>query len=729
MPANRRPPAVSDQRIEDLLRGMTLAEKLGQLTLRTADLVSGPRASEVGTDDIRSGRVGTLLHLHDAARALEIQRIAIEESRLKIPVLFTGDVLHGQRTVFPIPLGEAAAFDPDLWRRTARCAAVEAAADGIALTFAPMLDVSRDPRWGRIAESAGEDPWATARFAAAKVEGFQGDHLAGLQSIAATAKHLAGYGLAMAGRDYATVEVSDRTFHEVYLAPFKAAVDAGTACLMPAFTDLAGVPMHGNARILRDVVRNAWGFSGVIVSDYGGIDELIQHGIASDLAEAAAIALRAGIDIDLMGEAYARGLPEALKRGLVTETAIDNSVRRVLALKAALGLFDDPCGRGDPGFFTPGPITAHQALAREAAQKSIVLLTNREGVLPLDPQPETLAVIGPLADAAPEMLGPWAMYAAPDHAVSLLAGIAAAFPGSRISHAPGCSIEGEGEGEGGDDTGIAAAVAAARAADSVILCLGEALTMSGEANSRGAPGLPGHQAALARAVIDTGKPVVVTLSCGRPILEPWLFEAADAVLVTWFLGSEAGHAVADILAGHVNPSGRLPVTWPVALGQVPIFYSRLPTGRPARASEHYTAKYQDLPVDPLFPFGHGLSYSRFEPMNLRVSRPTIAPGQTLRITVDVTNHGPRPGDTTLLLFSRDPVASISRPLLELRGIAKATLAPDERTTLAFELAADDLAFIGPDLEPRLEPGAIDLFVGPAAEPRQLLTTRIELEGC
>jgi beta-glucosidase len=717
----------SDRRIDALIAAMTLEEKLGQLTLRTADLVSGPNASEVGTDDIRSGRVGTLLHLRDAGRAREIQRIAVEESRLKIPVLFTGDVLHGERTVFPIPLGEAAAFDPDLWQRTARCAAVEAAADGIALTFAPMLDVARDPRWGRIAESPGEDAWVTARFAEAKVRGFQDESLAGRQSIAATAKHLAGYGLVMAGRDYATVEVSDRTFHEVYLAPFKAAVEAGTACLMPSFTDQAGVPMHGNARILRDTVRNAWGFKGVIVSDYGGIDELVPHGVAEDLAHAAAMALEAGIDIDLMGRAYGEGLPEALALGLVAAADIDRAVRRVLALKAALGLFDDPFGRGDPAFFAQGPIAAHRTLALEAAQKSIVLLTNRDAVLPLDPPPATIAVIGPLADAAPEMLGPWAMYAAPDHAVSLLAGIEAAFAGTTIRHERGCSIDGG--DETGHESGIRAAVAAAREADRVILCLGEALTMSGEANSRGAPGLPGRQAALARAILGLGKPVVVVLSCGRPILEPWLFEAADAVLVTWFLGSEAGHAVADVLRGRHNPSGRLPVTWPVALGQVPIFMSRLPTGRPPRATEHYSAKYLDLPVEPLFPFGHGLSYSRFAPTDLRVSHPTIAPGRPLEVTVEVTNHGPRPGETTLFLFSRDPVASVSRPVLELRGIAKATLEPGAKARLAFRLEAEDLAFIGPDLQPRLEPGAIDLFVGPSADPAQLLTARVTLESC
>jgi beta-glucosidase len=713
----------SDQRLDALVAAMTLEEKLGQLTLRVADLVSGPNASKVGTDEIRDGKVGCLLHLRDADRAREVQRIAVEESRLKIPVLFTGDVLHGERTVFPIPLGEAAAFDPDLWERTARCAAVEAAADGIALTFAPMLDIARDPRWGRIAESAGEDAWVTARFAEAKVRGFQGASLADRRSIAATAKHLAGYGLVMAGREYATVEVSDRTFHEVYLAPFKAAVEAGTACLMPSFTDHAGVPMHGNIPILRDTVRGAWGFTGVIVSDYGGIDELVPHGVAADLAQAAAIALEAGIDIDLMGRAYAEGLPVALERGLVEAAAIDRAVRRVLQLKHDLGLFDDPYGRGDPAMVAPGRVEAHRPLALEAARKSIVLVSNHGDLLPLDPPPATLAVLGPLADAAPEMLGPWAMYAAPDHAVAFLAGIRQAFPATRILHAPGCAID------GGDDAGIEAAVAKALEADVVVLCVGEALRMSGEAGSRGELGLPGRQATLARAVMGLGKPVVVVLSSGRPILEPRLFAQANAVLVTWFLGSEAGHALAEVLAGTCNPSGRLPVTWPVALGQVPIFYSRLPTGRPARASEHYSAKYRDLPVEPLFAFGHGLSYSRFAIQRLRVSSPTIAPGQTLRIEVDVSNQGPCAGETTMFLFSRDPVASVSRPVLELRGVAKAMLEPQGTDVLAFSLAADELAFMGLDLRPRLEPGAIDLFVGPSADPTTLLTQRIALEGC
>ena len=710
--------AERDARIDALIESMTLIEKLGQLTLRTADLVSGPRASEFGTDEIRDGRVGTLLHLRHAERAREIQRIAVEESRLGIPVLFSGDVLHGDRTVFPIPLAEAAAFDPDLWERTARCAAVESCAGGLTLTFAPMLDVARDPRWGRIAESPGEDPWVAGAFARAKVRGFQGNGLDDRHSMAATAKHLAGYGLVMAGREYATVDVSDRTFHEVYLAPFKAAVDAGAACLMPSFTDQAGVPMHGNASILSDVVRGDWGFEGVIVSDHGGIDELVPHGIAEDLADAAATALRAGIDIDLMGNAYPQGLPTALERGLIDEHHIDTAVRRVLALKADLGLFDDPYGRFDAETIAASPSSEHLALAREAARKSIVLMTNSDAILPLDDASMRLAVIGPLADAAAEMLGPWVMYAPPNHAVSLLDGICQAFGSDRIAVAKGVEIE------GGLTAGIDAAVGCAKEADVVLLCLGEALQMSGEAASRGEIDLPGHQEALARAILALKKPVIVILSTGRPLTATWLFEKASAVLVTWFLGSEAGYAVADVLSGQYNPSGRLPVTWPMALGQVPIFHSRLPTGRPASDTEHYSAKYRDLPVEPLFTFGHGLSYTRFSVSNLRLDADTIVPCQTLAVAVDVANQGPRSGETTQFLFIRDPVASVSRPLLELKGIAKATLAPGTSTTLRFALTTDDLTFIGADLKPCLEPGAIDLYVGPSADPSHLLTARV-----
>ncbi len=544
----------SAAQIDALIASMTLQEKIGQMTLRTADLVCGPRASKVGMDEIRSGRVGTVLHLHEAAAARRVQRFAVEESRLGIPLLFAGNVIHGDHTVFPIPLAETCAFDPDLWARTARCTAVEGCANGMMLNFAPMLEMARDPRWGRIAESPGEDPWVAAQFARAKVKGAQGSGLNAADTFAATAKHLAGYGLVLAGRDYASVEVSERTLHEVYLLPFRAAVEAGVACIMPSFTDLAGVPIHANANLLRDLVRGQWGFDGVVVSDYSGIDELIAHGVAEDLAQAAALALKAGIDIDLMGIAYPEGLPVALERGLIELAEVNQAVRRVLNLKAELGLFDDPYRRGDVSLFTDGRLSEHRALARETARRSMVLLTNRNQLLPLLDSPRRLAVIGPLADAPSEMMGPWAMYANGQEMVSVLAGLWASFRGCEVVYAEGVEID------GGSDDGIGAAAELARTADVVVLCVGEAAHMSGEAASRGRLGLPGHQPALARAILDLGKPVVVLLSCGRPILEPWLFEWATAVVTTWFLGSEAGHAIADVLSGRWNPGGRLPIS-------------------------------------------------------------------------------------------------------------------------------------------------------------------------
>jgi beta-glucosidase len=708
-------------RIEALLEAMTFEEEIGQMTLVSAGwAVTGPQVSGDYMAALRAGGVGAISNLWGAEETRAVQRVAVEETRLGIPLLFAFDVIHGHRTTFPIPLAEAAAFDPVLWQRTARAAAIEAAADGLNLTFAPMLDVARDPRWGRIAESPGEDPWVAARFAEAKVRGFEGDDIAHPQNLAATAKHLAAYGASLAGRDYAAVEVSDWSLHEVYLPPFRAAVAAGVAAIMPAFTDLTGVPMTANAAVLRGVVRERWRFDGVIVSDHGAIGELIAHGVAGDAAEAAALALRAGVDIDLMSGAYGRGLPIALEQGLVTVGQIDAAVRRVLRLKARLGLFDDPYHRSDAALAPPGQAKTHRELARDAARRSIVLLTNRGGLLPLQDAMRRVAVIGPLADARDDMLGPWAGAGRAEHTVTVLEGLRAALPERQISHTPGVPIEGT------ETDGIGAALDLARAADVVVLCLGEARRMSGEAASRARPDLPGRQSELAQAVLELGKPVVVLLSSGRPLMAPWLFERAHAVLATWFLGSEAGHAIADVVSGQYNPSGRLPVSWPVELGQIPIYYARRPSGRPADPEVHYSSKYLDLPVEPLFPFGHGLSYSRFVPGALRVSATELLPGQELSVAVEVTNEGPRRGDATMFMFIRDPVASVSRPLLELKGISKAVLDPGASTTLRFTLTADDLRFLGPDLSPRLEPGLIEVFVGPSANPLDLLRAEFRL---
>ena len=706
-------------RIETLLEAMTLEEKIGQLTLVSAGwAVTGPQVSGDYMAALRAGRIGTISNLWGAEQTREVQRVAVEETRLGVPMMFAFDVIHGHRTIFPIPLAEAAAFDPGLWERTARAAATEAAADGLTLAFAPMLDVARDPRWGRIAESPGEDPWLAARFAEAKVRGFHGQGIAEADSVAATAKHLAGYGASIAGRDYASVEVSERTFQEVYLPPFRAAVDAGVAAIMPAFQDLAGVPMTANQTVLRGLVREGWRFDGVMVSDHGAVAELIAHGVAEDDAEAAALALRAGVDIDLMGGAYGRGLPVALERGRVTSAEIDAAVRRVLTLKARLGLFDDPYRRCDAAP-APARAEAHRELARDAARRSIVLLTNRDGVLPLR-DGMRIAVIGPLADARDHMLGPWAAAGRAEDMITILEGLREALPGSEIVHAPGVEIA------GGDADGIAAALDLARSAEIVVLCLGEARRMSGEAASRARPDLPGPQPELAQAVMDLGKPVVALLSSGRPLMAPWLFERAQAVLATWFLGSEAGHAIGDVLCGRYNPTGRLPVSWPVEVGQIPIFYAQRPTGRPPDPAVHYSSKYLDLPVEPLFPFGHGLSYTRFELGGLRTSAGELRPGGSIAIECDVINQGPVAGEETLLLFVRDPIASVARPLLELKGMMRITLEPRQKGTVRFTLAADDLTFLGPDLMPRLEPGIVELYVGRTAKKDVALKTSIRL---
>jgi beta-glucosidase len=707
--------------IDSLIEQMTLEEKIGQMTLVSAGwVVTGPKVSGDYMAQLRAGRIGAISNLWGAQETRAVQRVAVEETRLGVPLMFAFDVIHGHRTLFPIPLAEAAAFDPALWERTARAAALEAAADGLTLAFAPMLDVARDPRWGRIAESPGEDPWLAARFAEAKVRGFQGGDIAQPENLAATAKHLAGYGAATAGRDYASVDISERSFHEVYLPPFRAAVDAGVAAIMPAFHDLAGVPMTANAAVLRDLVRRRWAFDGVMVSDHGAVAELMAHGVAEDVAEAAALALHAGIDIDLMGGAYARGLPVALERGRVTMAQIDAAVRRVLQLKARLGLLDDPYRRSDAASALAARGEAGRELARDAARRSIVLLTNRDGVLPLREETRRIAVIGPLADARDDMQGPWAAAGRAEDMVTILEGLRRTLPDSEIRYARGVEIEAEAPSD------IAGALDVARWAEVVLLCLGEARRMSGEAASRARPDLPGRQVELAQAILGVGKPVIALLSSGRPLMASWLFERAHAVLATWFLGSEAGHAIGDVLSGRWNPTGRLPVSWPVDVGQIPIFHAQPPTGRPPDPAVHYSSKYLDLPVEPMFPFGHGLSYARFTLSGLRASASELRPGETVAIECDVLNEGPMAGEETVLLFVRDPVASMARPLLELKGMAKIALEPRRGGTVRFVLAADDLTFLGPDLTARLEPGMFELSVGRSAAHAQLLRTSVRL---
>ena len=718
-------------RIRKLLADLSVEEKIGQLvmvSLGAETIVTGPKAaSEPSVEDVRAGRVGSVLNLVGRERIHALQKVAVEESRTKIPLLFGLDVIHGYRTAFPVPLGETAAFRPDLWEKTARVAAEEATDDGIGLTFAPMLDLARDPRWGRIVEGPGEDATVGRAFARAKVAGFQGARLDRPDSLAATAKHFVAYGAVTAGRDYAAVDVSERVLHEVYLPAFEAAVKAGCLAIMPAFVDIAGRPVTGDRALLTELVRERWGFEGIYVSDYDAIGELVAHGVAADKAEAAARALKAGMDLDMMSGAYAEGLPEALRRGLIGLDDIDAAVARVLSAKERLGLFTDPYGRGDPLRLSARPRAERRALAREAAAASMVLATNRGEVLPLARAGGPIALIGPFAERAGEMLGAWSCLGDQEEAVSLAEGVRAAFPNRELVVVEGCGLgrdDVEDDGEAEDDGGIAAAVTAAAGAEVVILAIGEPGSMTGEAASRAQPYLTGLQEELARAVLATGRPVVVVLFCGRPLIEPWLFEAADAVLVAWYPGSEGGHAIADLLVGARSPSGRLPVSWPVDVGQIPIFYGERPTGRPFRPEDHFSTCYLDVPNTPLFPFGHGLGYGRFELGPPQVEPQRFHLGEAVRVGVELANTGAAEAAATVFLFLRDVVASTTRPVLQLARFETATLRAGERRTLAFTLRDEDFALLGPDLAPRVEPGAFEISVGFSADRESLATVTI-----
>ena len=714
-------------RIDSLIAKMTLAEKLGQLTMTASSYaVTGPVIAGDSTQAIKEGTIGNLLNMVGADHVREVQRLAIEESRLGIPLLIGFDIIHGHRTIFPIPLAEAGLFDPPTWAQKAREAAKEAAADGLAMTFAPMLDVARDPRWGRSAEGPGEDGWLATRIAEAKVHGFQGSDLAAADSLAAVAKHFVAYGAVTAGREYAAVDISERSVREVYLPAFAAAVAGGVAAIMPAFTDLDGVPMSANGALLRGWLREKMQFDGVIVTDYNAIAELIHHGVAADLPQAAALALKAGVDIDMMADAFRRGLPVALERGWVQMEDIDAAVRRVLKLKEKLGLFDDPYRRGSKPE-TAAALSARRQLARAVAARAVVLLKN-DGVLPFATagSASRIAVVGPLADASAEMRGPWWGAAGTEGHVTVVEGLRNVLSGARVTYAAGVGINGD------DVSGIAAALTACETADAILLCLGEAATMSGEAASRSDIGLPGRQRELAEAVLERAaalrKPVVAVVFSGRPLVIPWLAEKANAVLAAWFLGSEAGNAIGDVVFGHVSPSGRTPVSWPRAAGQVPIFFGERPSGRPADPKDHYTSKYLDVSNEPLYPFGFGLTYGAFKYSNLRVPQDGFTERETAVVRIDVTNEGKRGAEETVFLFTHTKVAPVTRPSLELKGFAKIHLQPGETGTVTLLLPMRELRFLGLNLEPVFQPGEVEVLVGPYAQRSQLLVGSLRLTG-
>jgi beta-glucosidase len=679
------------QNLDSLLARMTLDEKLGQLNLLSADGRASPQQIQL----VRAGRLGGLFNVIGAENTTPVQRVAVTESRLKIPLLLGLDVIHGYRTIFPIPLGEASSFDPEAAEATARAAGQEAAAFGINWTYAPMVDIARDPRWGRIAEGSGEDPYLGSQMAGARVRGFQ-------QTIFATVKHFAGYGAAEAGREYNETEISQRTMREIYLPPFKAAVDAGVASLMSAFNDNAGIPSSGNAWLTDTVLRREWGFKGFVVSDWTSVAELINHGIAGSQAEAGRRALTAGVDMDMQSSIYADSLAALVRSNRIPMRVVDSAVMRILRAKKRLGLFQDP--------YRPhtAPASAElRALARHAAGESIVLLKNERSLLPLDPKAGPIAVIGPLADNKEEPLGPWHTQGQAADVVTVLQGIKAKVPaGTQVFFVQGAGIEDT------STAGFADAVTAAHQAKVAILVLGERGDMSGEAASRSSLELPGRQEELLEAVAATGTPVVLVLMNGRPLILPWASDHVPAIVETWFLGVEAGNATADVLFGDVNPSGRLPVTFPRVLGQVPIYYNHRNTGRPPDPNNKYTSKYIDVPVTPRYTFGFGLSYTTFAYSNLKLSAASARASDTVTATVTVTNTGAREGTEVVQLYVRDEVASVSRPVRELKAFKRVTLKPGESRAVDLRVPLRSLAFYGLDMKPVVEPGTFRVFVGP-----------------
>src|SRR5229473_1070626 len=664
-------PTATARKLDSLLARMSLEEKLGQLNLQSFD----DRSIPAQLDLVRRGLLGGFFNLTGATATREAQRVAVMESRLRIPLLLGYDVIHGYRTTFPIPLAEASTWDPAAVEATAHVAAVEAAAAGVNWTFAPMVDIARDPRWGRIAEGSGEDPYLGSVMAAARVHGFQGSDLRAPDAVLATAKHFAAYGGAEGGRDYNTVDVSERTLRETYLPPFRAAVDAGAGSIMTSFNEIAGLPSTANRWLVTTLLKGEWKFRGLVVSDWTSIDELRAHGVAGSRAEAGRLALRAGVDMDMVSRIYVDDLPALVRAGRIPMAVVNEAVRRVLRAKAALGLFDDPYHGATPERERAVLLAPeHRQLARRVAEESIVLLKNDASLLPIGARVRTVAVIGPLADDKVSALGSWPGRGDPRDAVTSLEGIKARAGSVSVLYAKGCGIT---------DTvtaGFADAVAAAKQADVALLVLGEAGDMSGEAASRADIDLPGVQPRLLEAITATGTPVVLVIMNGRPLTIPWAAEHVPAIVESWFLGVETGPALAAVLFGDVSPSGKLPATFPRTVGQIPLYYNHKNTGRPT-GPDKYTSKYIDLAVTPLFPFGHGLSYTTFGYSDLRLGAPRITPTGTQRVSVTLTNTGMREGAEVVQLYLHDEVASVTRPVRQLAGFRRVSLKPGEARTL------------------------------------------------
>jgi beta-glucosidase len=707
--------------VEQLLSRMTLEEKIGQLTLYTSDYdVSGPFLRAGYLDDIKAGRVGAIFNAFTAAFTRKLQTMAVEQTRLKVPLLFGYDVIHGFRTIFPIPLGEAASWDLAAIEKSARIAATEASAAGLHWTFAPMVDIARDPRWGRIAEGAGEDTYLGSLIARARVQGFQGQAIGRDDTLLACAKHFAAYGAAEAGRDYNSVDISERTLREVYLPPFQAAVDAGAATIMTSFNEISGIPSTGNRHLLTDILRNEWKFQGFVVTDYTSINEMINHGFAANEAEAGELAINSGVDMDMQGAIFQNELAKLVAQQRVSVAAIDAAVRRILRLKYKLGLFANPFAYSDETREkTRIMAPEHLQAAFEMAKKAIVLLKNDGNLLPLAKNGGTIALIGPLADNRHEPLGSWCGAGDWQHVMTIRQGLAARLsPGCKLLYAKGCNI---------NDTardGFAEAVQLAQQADVIVAAMGEEAIMSGEAASRANLNLPGVQEELLRELKASGKPVVLILMNGRPLTIPWAAEHIPAIVECWFLGTQSGHAIAEVLLGDYNPSGRLPVSFPRTIGQIPVYYNHKNTGRPLDVNNKYTSKYLDVANSPLYPFGFGLSYTRFSYANLTLNQAAMTPADKLVVSVEVKNCGERAGTETVQLYLRDEFASVTRPVKELKKFCQITLQPGESQNVAFALALNDLSFYDRNMQWTAEPGTFVVMVG--ANASDLLSARFEL---
>lgn len=709
-PTKTLPPSI-EMKIDSIIRLMTLEEKLGQLNQigGTWYDTKTERLNEEQTAMLKAGKIGSFLGITGAAETGRIQRIAMEQTRMKIPVLFSADIIHGFHTITPIPLAEASSWNPSLVERSARIAAIEGAAAGVHWNYAPMVDIARDPRWGRIAEGSGEDPHLGSMMAAARVKGFQGDNLLAYGSLLACAKHFAAYGGAEAGRDYNTVDMSERTLREVFLPPYKAAIDAGAWTLMSAFNEIGGVPSSGSSWLMTDLLRKEWGFTGLVVSDYTAIMELMNHRIAKDSTEAGMIGLASGVDIDMVSRIYVGKLSAAVRAGKLSEEVVNEAVRRVLRVKFVYGLFDDPYRNAKPEREKELLLAKeHRAVAREMAQQSIVLLKNEKELLPLAKSVKSIALIGPLAgnEHRRELVGTWAWAQKPEDVVSVIEGITSKVSsGTKVLYDKGCEIE--------SDSGarIEQAVKTARQADFIIAVLGEPQRLSGEAASRTNLDLPGRQLELLKALKATGKPIILVVMNGRPLTLPWEAEHIPAIIESWHLGVETGNALSDVLFGDYNPSGKLPVTFPRNLGQIPLYYNYKSTGRPEVPTDKYTSRYLDAPNTPLYPFGYGLSYTTFTYGDPVLATTRISRTQSVTIKADVRNSGKRSGEEVVQLYIRDDISSVTRPVKELKGFKKISLQPGETKTVEFTITPEDLSFYNLSMKKIVEPGTFTVYIG------------------